>query len=80
MLIRLWPQGASFDNMNLIKDSRFYIYRKRSCGNCEKREYCRFVNNKDWTKPWLDCGKVGCMNYVGPFTKERKIKGVKDEK
>lgn len=57
---------------NFYKVSEFYRYCHRSCRNCEKRDRCDALK-KDWSAPWLDMGRCGCMKYSGPFEEEKQL-------
>lgn len=66
---------------NFIENSSFYIYKLRSCKSCIQLTECTAHKNKDWSFPWLDCGRCGCEKYIGEYTHEIKLTNrFKDEK
>lgn len=61
------------EEVNFYPESVYYIYRNRSCKNCDLRETCHALK-KDWSSKWLDMGKAGCFTYEGKYKNEKKFK------
>lgn len=57
---------------NFYPESEFYRYENRSCLNCIKQDRCDALK-KDWSAPWLDMGRCGCLKYAGPYDNEKAL-------
>ena len=61
------------ERYNFYIDSDYYIYKNRSCENCDLRETCHALK-KDWSSKWLDMAKTNCKDYRGKYSNERPFR------
>lgn len=67
--------GEAMEEFSLYPESVYYIYRQRSCRNCEKfPEDCTAFNKRTSKAFTCDRARCGCRSYAGPYEDERPFK------
>ena len=58
-----------------------YIYRKRSCRNCDKfPDDCIVFQRRTSKAPTCDRAKCGCENYAGAYNNEKPMSSDKKKR